>query len=69
MMPMPPTSSEMEAIATITSSKIRCVRRCSASSSDGTTIVKSSAPWCVSPSSRRTTRDAGTVASAVGICR
>ena len=38
MMPMPPTSSEIEAIATITSSKMRCVRRCSASSSDGTTM-------------------------------
>ena len=30
MMPMPPTSSEIDAIATITISKIRCVRRCSA---------------------------------------
>ena len=35
MMPMPPTSSEIDAIATITNSKIRCVRRCSASSSAG----------------------------------
>ena len=37
MMPMPPTSSEIEAIATITIWKICWVRRCSASSSAGTT--------------------------------
>jgi hypothetical protein len=35
MIPMPPTSSEIDAIATITISKMRCVRRCSASSSAG----------------------------------
>ena len=35
MMPMPPTSSEIDAIATMTISKMRCVRRCSASSSAG----------------------------------
>ena len=46
MMPMPPTSSEIDAIATMTISKIRCVRRCSASSSAGDTIVKSPAPRC-----------------------
>ena len=33
MMPMPPTSSEIDASATITMSKIRLVRCCSASSS------------------------------------
>ena len=38
MMPMPPTSSEIDAIATITISKRRCVRRCSASSSAGETM-------------------------------
>ena len=37
MIPMPPTSSEIDAIATITISKMRCVRRCSARSSAGTT--------------------------------
>ena len=41
MIPMPPTSSEIDAIATITISKIRCVRRCSASSSAGDDHVKS----------------------------
>ena len=43
MIPMPPTSSEIDAIATITISKMRCVRRCSASSSAGETMVKSPA--------------------------
>ena len=43
MMPMPPTSSEIDAIATITISNTRCVRRCSASSSAGETMVKSPA--------------------------
>ena len=37
MMPMPPTSSEIDASATMTMSKIRLVRCCSASSSAGTT--------------------------------
>ena len=46
MMPMPPTSSEIDAIATITISKMRCVRRCSASSSAGETMVKSPASRC-----------------------
>ncbi len=41
MIPMPPTSSEIEAIATMTISKMRCVRRCSASSSAGETMAKS----------------------------
>ena len=43
MMPMPPTSSEIDAMATITTSKMRRVRCCSASSSAGTTTVKSPA--------------------------
>ena len=51
MMPMPPTSSEIDAMATITISKMRWVRRCWASSSAGTTSVKSPAPRCVSSSS------------------
>ena len=70
MMPMPPTSSEMDAIATITSSKMRCVRRCSASSSDGTTmreVVGAAVRLAEERGGRRAT--AGTVASAVGICR
>ena len=37
MMPMPPTSSEMPAIAPITTLNRRCVRRLSASSASGTT--------------------------------
>ena len=48
MMPMPPTSSEIDASATITISKTRCVRCCCARSSAGTTSEKSSAPrWLV----------------------
>ena len=39
MMPMPPTSNEIDAIATITISKMRCVRRCSARSSAGETMA------------------------------
>ena len=39
MIPMPPTSSEIDASATMTTSKMRFVRCCSASSSAGTTSV------------------------------
>src|SRR5579859_2385865 len=44
MIPMPPTSSEMEAIATITRLNTRCVRFCSASNSAGTRMLKSGRP-------------------------
>ena len=43
MIPMPPTSREMEAIATITALNRRSVRLCSASSSAGTITLKSPA--------------------------
>ena len=46
MMPMPPTSSEIDAMATITVLNNRSVRLCSASNSAGTMMLKSSAPWC-----------------------
>ena len=46
MMPMPPTSSEIEAIATITISNSRFVRCCCASSSAGMMTLKSLAPRC-----------------------
>ena len=61
MMPMPPTSSEIDAIATITISKMRCVRRCCASSSAGTTMLKSPRFLCESFSRPRTMRDVGDV--------
>ena len=61
MMPMPPTSSEIEAIATMTISKMRCVRRCSASSSAGETIVKSGVSrWATVSSPRSSDAAAGT---------
>src|SRR5687768_11883288 len=46
MMPMPPTNSEIDASATITTSKMRCVRRCSASSAAGTMTLKSGVLRC-----------------------
>ena len=54
MMPMPPTSSEIDAMATMTTWKIRRVRCCSASSSAGTSTLKSPAPRCAASSRPRT---------------
>ena len=44
MIPIPPTSSEIEAIATMTALNRRSVRLCSARSSAGTIMLKSPAP-------------------------
>jgi len=69
MIPMPPTSSEIDAIATITISKMRCVRRCSASSSAGETIVKSPASRCETLSSPRSSAAADVTPSLDLSCR
>ena len=55
MMPIPPTRSEMAAMATMTISKMRWVLRCSASSSAGTITLKSPALWCETFRMLRTT--------------
>ena len=69
MIPMPPTSSEIDAIATITISKMRCVRRCSASSSAGDTIVKSPASRCETLSRPRSSAAAAAMSSLDWTCR
>ncbi len=69
MIPIPPTSSEIEAIATMTMSKMRCVRRCSASNSAGTITWKSPASRCDAFKMLRTTSDVSVVSSAVLSCR
>ena len=69
MMPMPPTSSEIDASATMTKPKIRCVRRCSASSAAGTTSEKSSVSRCEALRMPRTTSAVRIISLASAICR
>ena len=65
MIPMPPTSSEIDAMATMTNSNRRLVRSCCASSSAGTRMVKSPAPLCVASSRPRTRVPAGATRSSL----
>ena len=64
MIPIPPTSSEIDAIATMTISNTRWVRRCSASSSAGETMVKSPAFRCDTFSSPRSSAAAEVISAA-----